>query len=445
MTSANSSPVSADHSTANLLENHKRAVDRLNELSQDNRDIILKFDEINNVTFDNGLRTRTDKINCLYRACSWGDARLDLLLGGDINVGRKECEKIHAWVKGKYSKGHTIRNYVRRVKKVSQCVYKDPDSGTWEKNYELIEEEDFPKATRWLKYTVPAKEQRKSEKETLTRDEIDLIAGHLDPMSLLRSTAILYLCADTGARKSEVEVLCRSNFTFENGVPVTVYIPPFHESGWEVKTFERTIDLTTSRIPVQRWLSELDKLSDLEDPYFLSHTITGDPLISGMGRAMIPIKKAAERAGIDPRKRITPTGLRSSSATFLYDQGVPTAHLKQHHGWNTTSKMVNNYVVSSDNGVSDSILIANGMAPSSKAPPKPKIVTCYNCKQETPLNSKAAFCINCSVHLIPADRTPSAHEKLVNDIVEEMMNRQDAKDIPSEVYAEASGIIDELG
>ena len=137
MTGINKTPVSADHSTANLQAKHKRAVNRLNELSKDNRDIILKFDEINNVTFDNGLRTRNDKINCLYRCCSWADARLDLLLGEDVKVGRKECEKIHSWVKGKYSKGHTIRNYVRRVKKVSQCVYKDPDSGTWEKNYEL--------------------------------------------------------------------------------------------------------------------------------------------------------------------------------------------------------------------------------------------------------------------------------------------------------------------
>ena len=445
MTGINNSPVSADHSTANLQEAHKNALNRLNELSQDNRDIILKFDEINNVTFDNGLRTRTDKINCLYRCCAWGDARLDLLLDEDVKVGRKECEKIHSWVKGKYSKGHTIRNYVRRIKKLSQCVYQDPDSGTWEKNYELIEEEDFPKSTRWLRYTVPAKEQRKSEKETLTRDEIDLISGHLDLMTLIRSNAILYFCADTGARKGEVEVLRQSNFTFENGVPVAVHIPQFHESGWEVKTFERTIDLTISRIPVQRWLSELGEISDADDPYFISHYVTGDPLSSGMAGGMAPIKKAAKRAGIDPRKRITPTGLRSSSATFLYDQGVPVAHLKQHHGWGTTSKMVNNYVVSSDNGVSDSILIANGMAPSSKAPPKPKTVTCYNCNQETPLNSESAFCINCSVHLVPADKTPSAREQFLSDVVEAVMIREDARDSPSEVYAEATEEVARLG
>ena len=75
MTSINNTPVSADHSTANLQNRHKRAVDRLQKLSQDNRDIILKFDQINDVTFDNGLRTRTDKIDCLYRCCTWAKGR----------------------------------------------------------------------------------------------------------------------------------------------------------------------------------------------------------------------------------------------------------------------------------------------------------------------------------------------------------------------------------
>jgi len=168
MTGINNSPVSADHSTANLQAKHKLAVNRLNELSKDNRDIILKFDEINNVTFDNGLRTRNDKINCLYRCCSWADARLDLLLGEDVKVGRKECERLFAWVKGKHTEPHTIRNYVRRIKKLSQCVYQDPDSSKWEKNYELIEEKDFPKSTKWLKYTVPASVDRKTAEETLT-------------------------------------------------------------------------------------------------------------------------------------------------------------------------------------------------------------------------------------------------------------------------------------
>ena len=422
MTGINNSPVSADHSTANLLEKQKRSVDRLSELSKANRDIILKFDHINDVIFNNGLRTRGDKMNTLYRLCSWGDGRLDILLGDDDFAGREECEKMYSWVKGKYSNAWTVRNYCRRIKKLSQCVCQDPDSGEWVQNYALIEEEGFPKSTRWLKVGLSMKEKRKTLENTLTSKDIDLIIQHLDVRSSSRSIALLMLGRDTDD----------------------------DESGWTAKTGGRVVDLTISRIPVSKWLLELESISDMDDPYFLSHcwggrAVVGSPLLSGIVGAMKPIKHAAKLANIDPKKRISATGLRSFSASHLYNQGVPHQHIRSHHGWSMDSKMLHNYVVPTHENVTNSILEANGMTPTKVATPKPKTVTCYNCRQETPSSSGASVCINCHHPLTPTDRTASPHEEIVRAVVEEMMSREDAKDNPIDLLLEASGIIQDLG
>ena len=363
---------------------------------------------------ENRTRTRLTKLQCLNRLQTYNPIDYDILLGGDpkgsTKEAREEANRLQDYLQSTSYSLATKKSYIKAVKLLSRCMMKDPESGKWVEDTEMLSEGAvYPRSTRWLKQTIPAKAIRKTPEETLTQDEIDRIIEQLPLASFDRSFALIQLCRNVGLRGGELLALKYSSFEFKNGIAVAVNVPKeIKEIGWIAKTGSRSLPLSVAQVPVTKWLEKLKASSSLEDPWFCSHVFTFEPV--SMTALFDPIKDAAKRAKISESKRIHSLGFRSATASHLYNSGVPTQDIKKFMGWGMTSTMVDQYVVESTDNLARSVNAAFGATDMVEAPRGIEMVKCYNCNQQTPNTSDHARCQHCYVQLVPVNRQESEAE-----------------------------------
>lgn len=91
---------------------------------------------------------------------------------------------------------------------------------------------------------------------------------------------------------------------------------------------------------------------------------------------------AADRAGIE--RSVTLTNFRKSSASFFASQGLPQAHIEDHHGWTRGSSVAARYVAVFSEDADRALANAHRLDVSESEPDPTGPLECPRCSQQTP-------------------------------------------------------------
>jgi site-specific recombinase XerD len=297
-----------------------------------------------------------------------------------------------------------VMNLVQRIE--------SNDYSDWTKHdYKLIlkifyrwlrKTEDYPEEVRWVSTRV--KNNHMLPEEILTEDDVQrLIQAAMNT----RDKALILVLYESGCRIGEILSLRLKNVQFdEYGAQLIVY----------GKTGMRRVRIISSAPKLALWIDNHPSRDDPEAPLWISFSNKDRPLMYSSAKTML--KKVADRSGI--KKRVYPHLFRHSRATHL-SKHLTEAQLKQHFGWNQSSRMASIYVHLSGRDIDAALLAIQGIRPREKTDdPKLKVVICSRCGDKNSPSSK--FCNRCGSPLntevaLELDDVRKKADRLMSELV----------------------------
>lgn len=269
---------------------------------------------------------------------------------------------------------------------------------------ELVSEGDGkPDSISWVPSGYPDNYDPMPEPaEMLTWDE-DL-KPMLESCHNHRDRAVIALAWDLGPRPFELRDLQYQSISdHKYGKRVTV----------DGKRGKRSPVIIPSVPYVQKWLDIHPCRTEESGP--LWSRLNSPEKISY--RMLLKIlKQAAARAGVS--KPVTPSNFRKSSASYLASEGVPQAHLEEHHGWKRGSKVAARYITVFGDAADREIARIHGLDVGEDEGQRLGPQECHRCEQSTPRDE--AFCVWCGAAMSPvaAKEAEEAETELVESIAE---------------------------
>ena len=172
-----------------------------------------------------------------------------------------------------------------------------------------------------------------------------------------------------------------------------------HPNGLQVtvdgKTGQRTVTLIPSVPYLNRWLSVHDYADNPDTPLWPRKSDNAIGMsYNGFKRIF---SAAADRAGIE--RPVTLTNFRKSSASFFASQGLPQAHIEDHHGWTRGSSVAARYVAVFSEDTDRALANAHRLDVSESEPDPTGPLECPRCSQQTP--REKSTCVWCGQALSP--------------------------------------------
>ena len=286
----------------------------------------------------------------------------------DARTDQTAAEAIVRWINRTYDNEETNRDY-RIALRVFGKRTTDGDSP--------------PESIGWVSgQTSSSYDPRPDPGDMLHFDEH--VRPLIDACENPRDKAMIAVAWDAGARSGEFRDLTVGDVSdHPNGLQITV----------DGKTGQRAVTLIPSVPFLNRWLASHDYArtdrADDEAPLWPHKSDNAKPLsYNGFKRVFAD---AADRAGI--ARPVTLTNFRKSSASFLASQGLPQAHIEDHHGWTRGSSVAARYVAVFSDDADRALAAAHGLdvEPDEPDPTGPK--ECPRCGEATPRDQPA--CVWC--------------------------------------------------
>lgn len=250
-----------------------------------------------------------------------------------------------------------------------------------------------PQEVSWIKTAIP--KSKLKQPQVLTEQEISALVQACDS---LRDKAFVFCLYESGCRIGEFLPIQRKDVTFDKyGATIQVH----------GKTGGRRIRIVQSVPQLSLWL---DSAHDKAPSSFVWQKRNGKMISTGKARQII--KEAAGRAGIG--KRVYLHLFRHTRATHLADK-VSESVLKEHFGWEQSSKMTSIYVHLAGTRTDNAILKANGVhveAGSQNVTLAP--LDCPRCKEKNGATSQ--YCARCGAPM---------NEKIALDVDTQEKKRED--------------------
>jgi integrase len=297
--------------------------------------------------------------------------RIAKAVGGlaDALEDRDAAEDIVRWINTEYTDSAETNKDYRVTLRVFGGLVSDGPA------------DERPPSIAWVPGGYPSNYDPAPKPEQMFRWE-EHIAPMLEACNNSRDRAFIALAWDLGPRPGELYDLTRGRVSDHSfGMQITLH---------EGKQGTRSPVIVTAVPYLQQWLQDHPS----NDPDAPLWTRRNDPRPISNQRLRDVMKEVAERADMTPPSTPTPLRMRKSSASYLANQGVPQAHLEQHHGWSTGSDKAARYVAVFGEANRREIARAHGREidvedePADHAP-----VECPRCDQQTPPDQD--FCLHC--------------------------------------------------
>ena len=361
----------------------ERIEDGTYDISDDDREVLLELDKT--IRLLGPSKFSTHRHEFLLRRGSVMAKRVGGL--AEAVESREGAEEIVQWIHTEQTGSpETNKDYRVALRNIGKLV---------------TEGDDFPDSVDWVPAGYPKNyDPRPDPAKMLHWDE------HIQPMIEScynsRDKALIALDWDLGPRPGELFYMKVDAITdHDYGLQVTV----------DGKRGRRSPILVPSAHYVNRWL---DEHPGGGDDYLWSSLSEPDRLSKNYIRDIL--KDAADRAGVN--KKVTPTRLRKSSASYLASQGVSQAHLEDHHGWTRGSDQAARYIAVFDDANEREIAKAHGLDVQEDEPEQTGPVSCPRCEQRTPREKDA--CVWCGQVLSQkaAEETETQRQTALDDLTE---------------------------
>lgn len=297
----------------------------------------------------------------------------------DAIVDEDACKDIVRWIHREYDNEETNRDY--RVA-LRMCA-KHATSG-----------DDIPESVEWVSTKTSRNYNPTPDPTQMLRWEND-IEPMLDGCRNPRDAAAIALQMDAGLRGGELYDL---------------QLDDLHDSKHSLKVRadgkrgEHYVDLIPSIPYVNRWLDEHPGSGDdylwtrLDRPERISYQ-----------RYLQMFREPAKRAGVD--KKVTPTALRKSNASWLARMGANEALIEDRQGRVRGSEAVSRYVASFGEDDAESQYAAmHGLDVEVETADQRAPVTCPRCDKETPAEKDT--CMWCDQALSPEVAAERKRERM---------------------------------
>jgi len=352
-----------------MTKDIQRSIERLQERIEESPDIshadrgVLK-------DFDREIR---------LRAQSYSDQRHEKFLMrlvklaeevgglGDALEEKAAAEDLVAWIHDNYENPETNRDYRIALRMFGEHA---------------TEGSEKPSSIEWIPSTYPSTYDPAPDPAEMLRWEDD-IKPMLDAAKNFRDGALVALAWDAGPRPGELYDLRIGDITdHKYGKQITV----------QGKRGQRSPVIIPSVPYVQQWLQVHP--GGNETDYLWTRLNRNERVSKKMVQKAL--REVAGRAGVE--KPVTPTNFRKSSASYLASEGVPQAHLEDHHGWTRGSKVAARYISVFGDAAEQEIARVHGVDIDEADQGEPVgPVTCHRCGRETPRHEEA--CVWCSAAL----------------------------------------------
>jgi integrase len=224
-----------------------------------------------------------------------------------------------------------------------------------------------------------------------------------------RDAALIAVAWDSGARAGEICGLRVGDVADHK------YGKRIHVDG---KKGQRSVMLVSSVPYLRKWLDVHPASDDQSAPLWSKLSAAEDPSYE---MKLKMLKEPARNSTITPPATPTFTRFRKSSASHLASEGVPQAHLEDHHGWDRGSDVAARYVAVFGDANDRAVARAHGVDVEDDEPDEIGPITCPRCEQETPRTED--FCVWCDQALDTA-AARDVEQKLtaVNDRMREVLD-----------------------
>lgn len=329
------------------------------DLSQHNKDLILKFDQHMQLIGVGKPRIMKyfDKIT-----------RLGIWLDKDFEQATKEdIEKVVMQV-------HQRTDLTMATKIDYNIILK--------RFYKWLlgHEEEYPLCVKWLKTTLKYKDKHvTNQADLITESEVQrLISVAIHP----RNRAFISLLYETGCRIGEIANLSIGQVLFDQ------YGCVLNVSG---KTGARRIRVVNSTSYLVQWLEMHPCKNDRTKPVWVHLGKAGLKKQLEYNSIRKLLQELFKTAGIN--KRCNPHIFRHSGATFMANH-MTEAQMKAYFGWVQASDMASTYVHLSGRDTDNAILEMNGLATKEE---KQSLIQPKKCVKCGFVNSSTSnFCSRCS-------------------------------------------------
>lgn len=330
----------------------------------------------------------------------------------DALEDRSAAERIVRWINRTYDNEETNRDYRVALRVFGKRVAPETVQGN----------EQPPVSIAW----VSGQTSRNYDPGVRPGDILHW-DKHIQPLieacENVRDVAMIAVAWDAGARSGEFQNLTVGDVTdHPNGLQITV----------DGKTGQRTVTLIPSVPYLNRWLSAHTE-SDNPDAPLWPHKSDNSKSMSYNGFKRV-FEAAADRADIT--RPVTLTNFRKSSASFLASQGLPQAHIEDHHGWTRGSSVAARYVAVFSEDADRALAAAHGLDVSESEPDPSGPIGCPRCDRKTPREKPT--CVWCGQAL-----SPEAGEVVREQNTAVMSSAADETGERAEAIAELGALLDE--
>jgi integrase/recombinase XerD len=223
-----------------------------------------------------------------------------------------------------------------------------------------------------------------------------------------RDTAIISIWLETGLRPKEIRVLQVGSVTIEKDL-AWITLPQ------DTKTGSRPIPIYYSKPYLIDWLNEHPAKDNPRAPLWINIWRKNEILPLNRKGFYFILNQIVKRSGI--KKRIYWYLGRHSSYTDKSADGWSESIIKQYHGIDQSSSVLNRYIHLSATDVGNKVKEYYGLEKSKRKKPELTIVTCMNCSKEQ--SSANVRCSKCGYIIDP---------KLMAEELEKKNKQQEHKD-----------------
>lgn len=341
------------------LESLQERLETSDEIATPDRRKLAEFDKQLTLLGSQYSKQRREK---LLRHC----IRIAEEVGGlaDALTEKRAAEDIVRWIHETYDNAESNRDYRVAIRMFGKHV---------------TEGDDVPDTLSWISSTTPKNyDPSPDPSKMLWWDEH--VLPMIDECRYARDKALIAVAWDSGARSGEIRSLTVGDVTdHKYGLSISV----------DGKTGERSITLVPSVPYLRQWLNVHPAPDDPEAPLWCKLNEAED--VSYQMKLKM-LKEPARKAGIT-HTEVTFTRMRKSSASYLASQGVPQAHLEDHHGWSRGSDVAARYIAVFAEANDRAIASAHGLDVEEDEPDPISPLTCPRCQQETPRDED--MCVWC--------------------------------------------------
>lgn len=390
------------------IQNLSERIETSNEIAATDREILVEYNDHLHLLSNQYSDHRHEKL--LRHVVIMAEE-----VGGlaDALNDRDAAEAILRWINKNYDNEETNRDYRVALRVFGRHMgdgVNDPD--------------DPPESIDWVPSGTSSTYDPAPRPEKMLRWEQDVVPM-IEATYNRRDAAAIALQFDAGLRGGEFKDLKVGDISdHKYGLQVTV----------DGKQGRRTVTLIPSVPHVQQWLEDHPAPEDpnaplwskLNTPAGISRTMIDKMFAEPAARASdVDLtdddgnKRTVNEIKKDLPKPVTLTNFRKSSASHLASKGVSQAHIENHHGWVTGSKVASRYVSVFSDDSDREIAGAYGKEIEDDGEDEqiaPHI--CPRCDKETPQNKD--MCVWCGQGLEPgvAEVAKEMEEALVDKMAD---------------------------